>query len=88
MEASMAERHRRLPELRDDRPISADEIRDVLADEGYSAGERKTWLKSVLTELQQGPQEASTPERRRLIDEVKSIIAAYQDGKPVADDVL
>jgi len=32
--------------------ISLDEIQDVLQDDGYSANQRKAWLKEVLTDLQ------------------------------------
>jgi hypothetical protein len=77
-----------LPEIRADRAISPDEIRDVLADEGYSAGERKNWLKTVLTEIQKERPELPAAERNRLMDEVRSVIGANQDGKPIADDVL
>lgn len=85
----MAETTRRLPEL-GGRRISPQEIQDVLADDGYAAGERKEWLKSVLTALTSEPSAAdeSGPERERLIEAVKTVIDENQDGRPVSGDLL
>jgi hypothetical protein len=74
----MAETRPSLPELGAGRRVSPEEIRDVLADEGYSAGARKTRLKTVLTELQEGDG-AETAERRRLIEEINAVIDDSQD---------
>jgi hypothetical protein len=69
--------------------ITLQEIQDALLDDGYSADERKNWLKGVLTELEQHSASDASPEMARLIDEVKRIIDVQQQaGKPIADDVL
>lgn len=70
------------------RPITREEINDVLADEGYSADERKTWLKDVLTDLTAHRPETPDPDRDELIEEVRRIIDAHQNGDTLADDVL
>ena len=76
----MAETRPSLSELGAGRRVSPEEIRDVLADEGYSAGARKAWLKTVLTELQEGDGSgAETAERRRLIEEINAVIDDSQD---------
>lgn len=77
--------------LRGPRPgerIGLDELRDVLMDDGYSADERKAWIKGMLNDLQQGSSEIPEEERRRLVAEVKRIIADQQSGDPISDDVL
>lgn len=68
--------------------ITRDEIVDVLTDVGYSAGERKTWLKAVLTELFTAQTSDPDKRRERLISEVKEIIDKNQDGDPLSDDLL
>lgn len=69
-------------------PVTREEILNVLANEGYSADQRKGWLKKVLTNLT--AQEADVPDmnQRRLIEEVKEILDEQQNGGPLSDDVL
>jgi hypothetical protein len=76
----MAETRRRLPRVGGERPVTPEEIRDVLADEGYSAGERKTWLKSVLTDIQDGDGRVAED----LIEEINAVIEEDDDeaGRP------
>ena len=57
-------------------------------DEGYSAGERKAQLKSILTRLEQEHSHTPCAETESLICTVKEIIDREQDGKPVIDDAL
>jgi hypothetical protein len=76
---------RPLPSLED---ISAQEIRDVLMDEGYSADNRRAWLREVLTSIQadDGPR---SPEHARIVHDIKAALGdAHDDGKPLSDDVL
>ncbi|MCX2723971.1 hypothetical protein [Roseibium salinum] len=68
--------------------VRLNEIQDVLADEGYSADDRKSWLKAVLTELSSAQAESPSEDREQLIKEVRKIIDSNQSGKPLADDVL
>ncbi len=69
-------------------PVSREEIKEILVDQGYSAGEREEWLKSVLTDLSAKQVSDATPERERLISEIKEIVNEHQKGKPLSDDVL
>jgi hypothetical protein len=69
--------------------ISLQEIQDVLLDDGYSVDRRKAWLKELLTDLEQEDSRKASPERAKLIADVKRIIDKQQGaGKPIADDVL
>ena len=73
--------------------VGPEELQDILADEGYSAGERKQYLKTLLTDLT-----ADTPtephdgeDRRALADEVRCILEEEQDkhgNEPIAKDHL
>lgn len=75
-----------LPEIGDD--LSREEIMDVLADEGYSAGDRKEWLKKVLTRLAQEPQDGPDADRDALVREIKRVLDRNIPGEPEADDTL
>ena len=75
-----------LPEIGDD--LSREEIMDVLADEGYSAGDRKGWLKKVLTRLAQAPQDSPDADRDALVREIKRVLDRNIPGEPEADDTL
>jgi hypothetical protein len=89
VEGDVAETTRKLPE-RGSRRISPQEIQDVLADDGYAAGDRKEWLKSVLTDLTgeaPGPDGAG-PERERLIEAIKTVIDENQEERPISGDLL
>jgi hypothetical protein len=80
-----------LPELhapREGVTITRNEILDVLADEGYSAGQRKNWLKGVLTRLTADESTAPNSDRQHLIDEIKTILHQQIPGHPDADDTL
>ncbi len=68
--------------------MTLEEIREVLADEGYSADRRKTWLKEVLTDVTAEHSTTPSPDRAKLIDEIKEIIEQQQDGEPLSKDVL
>lgn len=68
--------------------MTREEIQDVLVDEGYSADQRKEWLKTVLTQLSAEQTENPDPERNKLISEVKEIVESHQSGKPMSDDVM
>lgn len=61
---------------------------DVLADGGYSADQRKGWLKEVLTELIGEEEKNPDPNHRRMIREVKEILDDQQSGDPMSDDTL
>jgi len=69
-------------------PVTRDEVMDVLADEGYSADQRKGWLKEVLTELTVEDERNPDLNRKRLIGEVKEILNEQQSGAPKSDDAL
>lgn len=84
----MTETRRNLPEIGADHRATPAEIQEVLMDEGYSAGERKTWLKSVLTELTRGRPDLAPAERDRLIGEIKASLGEGGSGPPIADDLL
>ena len=74
------------PEIGED--MSRTEIMDVLADEGYSAGGRKGWLKKVLTRLAKSQQQAPDGKRAELVSEIKDILDDNVSGKPEAEDTL
>lgn len=75
-----------LPEIGDD--LTREEIMDVLADEGYSAGDRKGWLKKVLTRIAQAPQDNPDADREALVREIKRVLDRNIPGEPEADDTL
>lgn len=68
--------------------ISRQQLLNVLADEGYSAGQWRGWLKEVLTELEQeeGPEQSEVDQR--LVRAIRKTLDDYQAGKPIADDTL
>lgn len=68
--------------------VSLEEIRDLLQDDGYSANQRKAWLKEVLTELQVNQAKPRSRDRDDLVKAIKDIIADNQDERPIADDTL
>lgn len=69
-------------------PVTREEIMDVLAHEGYSADQRKGWLKEVLTELIGEEERNPDPNQKRMIKEVKEILDDQQSGDPMSDDTL
>jgi hypothetical protein len=79
---------RPLPDPQSHALTNREEIQDILSDEGYSADQRKDWLKALLTELSAEQSRQPDAERERLILEVKDIIDIHQSGKPKSDDVL
>lgn len=73
--------------------VTPQELNRVLADEGYSGPDRKTFLNSLLTELAaQSAEDTPTGERAQLlINEVRSILESEQakSGRtPEAKDTL
>ena len=68
--------------------VSRQELQDVLMDPGYSAGQRKAWLKNVLTRLQRQNNTAANPETSEMISEVKDAIRSLQPEKPLSDKVM
>lgn len=80
--------HRPLPDPTSHALNNREEIQDILSDEGYSADQRKDWLKALLTELSAAQSNEPDAERERLILEIKDIINIHQSGKPKSDDVL
>ena len=72
--------------------IGAEELQEILADEGYSAGNREMYLKALLTELTRATGGAHRTERgQELLAEVRRILAREQ-GKsgqsPISDDTI
>lgn len=72
-----------LPVIAEGRELSRNEIMDVLADQGYSANQRKEWLKCVLTGLSAKEARSPRPNRTGLIEEVEQIL---QDDMEKASD--
>lgn len=73
--------------------VSPEELHRVLADEGYSGPDRKTFLNSLLTELAaKSAKDAATGDgSQALLAEVRSILEAEQakhGEDPVAKDNL
>jgi hypothetical protein len=68
--------------------VTLEEIQDVLNDDGYSANQRKGWLKEVLTDLQNLRSQQHSGELDELIEGIKGIIANHQNGRPISDDTL
>lgn len=68
--------------------VTREEIKAILADEGYSAGQRETWLKSVLTEITKQNRKQPNEARRRLIEEVKTVVDNFQSGASITDETL
>lgn len=71
------------PVITEGREMSRNEIMDVLADQGYSANQRKEWLKCVLTGLAAQEARSPRPDRAGLIEEVEQIL---QDDMEKASD--
>lgn len=68
--------------------ISRNEIFEVLADEGYSADDRKAWLKEVLARLSGRQGDSADPDHAALVEEIKAILHDQIPGDPEADDTL
>ena len=71
--------------------VGPEELHDLLLDEGYSAGNREQYLKSLLTELSQAEAEHEHHRdgRDALLREVHDILSQEQDKEgnaPMADD--
>ena len=81
-----AEDARQLPEIGED--LSRNEIMDVLADEGYSAGGRKGWLKKMLTRLAKEQEGNPDPNRAHLVSEITDILNENASGDSEAEDTL
>ncbi|WP_422370866.1 hypothetical protein [Hoeflea sp.] len=80
--------HRPLPDPKSHALNNREEFQDILSDEGYSADQRKDWLKALLTELSAAQSNEPDTDRARLITEIKEIIQLHQSGKPKSEDVL
>ncbi|MGE0230294.1 MAG: hypothetical protein AB7O39_14535 [Flavobacteriaceae bacterium] len=86
----MSKSTKRRDDLRapDGSPVGEEELRVLLAEEGYSADEREGWLKEVLTALTMAQGRAPTADREQLIAEIRDIVRAGTGRKPMSDDVL
>ncbi|MBI1251837.1 MAG: hypothetical protein GC189_10225 [Alphaproteobacteria bacterium] len=71
----------------DGNPITVEDINEVLANEGYSADQRKGWLKEVLTELTSRNRD-DAPGRDHLVAHIKAILNDNQDGEPIAEEAI
>lgn len=85
-ERKSAKDARQLPELGED--LSRNEIMAILADEGYSAGGRTGWLKSVLTRLAKEQEGNPDPNRAELVSEITDILNENVSGDSQADGTL
>lgn len=70
-----------------DGQISLEEIENVIVDTGYSADQRKGFLKEILAELTQRQSTAPTSETEQMIGKVKQAIDDQQAGRPIAKDL-
>lgn len=63
--------------------ISRQELQQLLADSGYSGGEREDRLKEILTELTQAEADAGTSdtERSKLIKEIRTTLDRQAKGQ-------
>ena len=68
--------------------VTPEEIRQILADGGYSAGARSGWLKTLLTDITSENSDVSDPNRAKLVEMIKEILDESQDGRTIADDTL
>ncbi len=68
------------------RPISRNEILAVMADEGYSADRRKSWLKEVLTHVSKSGENGADPEQEKLEAEIREILHKQVSDNTEADD--
>jgi hypothetical protein len=78
-----------LPSHGEGRRITAQQIREALMDEGYSASRGTSWVREVLTSVQNDENWQDEGEKARLVAEIQAILDEQQDkGQPMADDVL
>lgn len=63
-----------------------EDIFDILADDGYTADERKEWLKGLLTRL--ASDDVKDPEQRQIVVEIRETLRQQASGKPATDDTL
>lgn len=68
--------------------VTFQEIEDALADEGYSAAERKEWLKEVLTQLSRQDPRTLSAQEREIVAKIKEILEDYQSGGSKSDDMI
>lgn len=66
--------------------VTREEIRQLLADTGYSESERRERLKTALTELSQKDAKNPDEETRALIAELRDAIHTSQSNEVVAQD--
>ncbi len=72
--------------------IGPEELHDILAEEGYSAGTREQYLKSILTEMSKIESDPADNREKReaLMREVRNILSQEQGKQgqtPMSDDV-
>ncbi|MDF0601568.1 hypothetical protein P1J78_12555 [Psychromarinibacter sp. C21-152] len=71
--------------------IGPEKLQEILAEGGYSAGQREQFLKAVLTELTRRDAERPGGDRAALLEEVRTILSNEQgktDQTPISDDTL
>jgi hypothetical protein len=68
--------------------VTPEEIRQILADDGYSVGARTGWLKTLLTDITSEDSAVPDQNKEKLVTLVKELLAQAQNGKPKADDTL
>lgn len=85
--SQLTTRPQNLADYRPGRNVTREEIQQVLADDGYSAGERQVWLKSLLSDLSQEDGEHETDAvDRELIDEIRQGVDRLQPAGEVQAD--
>lgn len=70
--------------------IGPEELHQLLVEEGYSAGNREQYLKSILTGLSMADASDNAEMRDALMREVRSILdqeQGRQGEEPMSDDV-
>ncbi|MHA6288174.1 hypothetical protein [Maricaulis sp. CAU 1757] len=69
----------KLPEsltaYRPGRDVTTEEVKAILADEGYAASERETWLKSLLTDVSQDDGQEAEEGKDELVDLIEQEIS-------------
>jgi hypothetical protein len=68
--------------------VTSEEIRQILADDGYSVGARTGWLKTLLTDITSEESAVPDQNKEKVVALLKELLAQAQNGKPKADDTL
>lgn len=61
------------------RTVTKAEIEEIMADEGYSADQRKAWIKSALTNASKAWRQDPTEDAKEVVDDLEKRLNVLDD---------